>query len=384
MTPGKLIVFLLFASFAALHAQDNTLKSENLKAGKVHPSAIRINVDMFGEFNDGLCSFKKGDQIGFINALGDTIIPLGKYQYFKDLYLLKEENMPRFQDGYCQVIKEMKDRYNNRIYRYGFINREGELAIDYKFKSIGHFADGFAYQLDSGNFFDKNGKKVNPFPVNKEDFIFPEGVEFRDFTRNIFLPLKLKKDKNPAEINPFFTYYDIFLEPGIEGNFTDARPFHDGMAAVAHRDDSTGITLWGFIDEAGTLVVPYQFDQRPENYACGLAAIHAPTTRSDDPRSKKMEFIDKEGKLAFSIYAPYDRYGQWTPLKFIDDHLMIWEANGFRSYGKTGDYVEGLKMLDQCGKGFYSIGRPLFPVKEVKGNHILVSRARSLCGQAGL
>ena len=373
-----IIIALLISSLAA-----SSQNGQTYEAGKLDSSIVYLDVDMFGNFHEGLCSVKKGDDIGFINEKGEYVIPLGKFQYLKDTYLLTEENMPRFSDGLCRVVKSVRDKYQNYNYRYGFINKKGRQIIDYKLGYLGNFANGFAYQLETGYFYDKLGNKVNKEPVWESHFIFPEGVKMRNFISHALVPAKMVNNnlRGKEGTDEYYTFYDISMEPIIKGKFLNAGLFSQGLAPVAVRDDSTGQVKWGYINELGETVIDYQFDYRPGEFSDSLAAVKIDSMNINGP---KLVYINHQGE--HEVIIPYRKglHPQWTPLNFYNGWLLIWEGRGFKSYSRDKLIARGLKMKDVCGKYFYDIGRPIFPIRKIKDKYVLVSSAKSPCNVRGL
>ena len=381
MNSRVVILISLFFSVYPLFAQ-KTIVNE-MEAEKPDSAVVYLEVDLMGEFHEGLCSVKKGDEIGFINAKGEYLIPLGLFTYHKNNFLLTEENMPRFSDGLCRVVKPVLDQYNNSWNRYGFINKSGELVIDYKLDYLGNFKNGFAYQSNDGYFYDKNGEKVNTEPIWENYFEFPEGVKLKNFQTHGIVPIKNfhQNIRGKDSDEEYYTYYDIYMNPVIKGNFVDAGLFSEGLAPVAAVDDSTGQVKWGYINEKGETVIDFQFDRKPGDFSDSLAAVFVDSLNVGGP---KIGFINPTGELEVIIPYQEGQFAQWTPLKFYDDWLVLWEGRGFKSYNRQKIIARGLKIKDTCGKYFYEIGRPIFPVEKINDKYVLVSSAKSPCGLRGL
>jgi len=103
-------------------------------------------------FSEGLFAINDGDKFGFINKVGELVIPF-EYNYAGD-----------FSEGLAYVIKDEKQ---------GFINTTGEMTINLEYKIVRNFSEGLAAVEKDGlwGFIDKKGKVVIPFIYsNAESF----------------------------------------------------------------------------------------------------------------------------------------------------------------------------------------------------------------------
>ena len=91
---------------------------------------------------------------GFVNSIGDTIIPLGKYTFLnpideEGMILANLEN----KHGYIDINESIQIPFKyddlsiftsglapaKRKGKYGYINRKGEVIIDFQFENESHF-----------------------------------------------------------------------------------------------------------------------------------------------------------------------------------------------------------------------------------------------------
>jgi hypothetical protein len=139
--------------------------------------------------------------------------------------------------------------------------------------------------------------------------------------------------------------------------------FSEDLSAAARDDESC---LWGFVDRAGRVVIPFQFD-----YAFPFASGHAVVAVNDSPEfeTRRVGLIDRQGKWT----VPAGKYeelwtgseGRWPFLRTgtrdrDDERWGFLDANGAvvveSRYKTVGDYSEGLSVV-QDGNSFAFIDR---------------------------
>ncbi len=109
--------------------------------------AIEPSLGYSSQFSEGLAAFTSNDgdrsgKWGYINQKGEVKIP--QQFYFADA----------FRNGMAEVRNEKGER--------GFINKQGQLVVDYKFESVNNFSEDFAaVQLEKKwGFIDTSGTLV--------------------------------------------------------------------------------------------------------------------------------------------------------------------------------------------------------------------------------
>lgn len=181
--------FILF--FSCKEEPESNLKSyKNI--------SITENVDsLYLHSSDTVLKF--GAPCCFLNAKGDTIIPLGKYEIFApenmlhftfvkskhgivgidrkgnvlyDAYLYGDFILDTFNEGLCRVIR------NNKI---GYINKQGEVVIPCQFNCAEIFMNGKAKVSQHCNTEkDPNERPVptliNPYFINHKGEKFEETI----------------------------------------------------------------------------------------------------------------------------------------------------------------------------------------------------------------
>lgn len=246
-------------------------------------------------FKEGLAVVENCDgDLGFINLSGKEVIP-AKYCRANS-----------FNEGLALVgIFSINDNID-----YTFINKRGNIVIDCsKYDEVCDFKEGLA-AVERNNlwgFINQNGKEVIPCKYNNVDDFY-EGLAvvtnndwvdaFIDRTGKIVLPFRqrhtwhfsdgLAPDCYDQE-NEKYGYIDEKGLQIIPYIYSDAREFHEGLAAV---DNGEGVfSMWGFIDKYGNTVIPFEYDE-VEDFCEGIAAVSDGT---------HWGFIDKTGNLVIDM-----------------------------------------------------------------------------------
>lgn len=237
------------------------------------------------EFSDGLASVVITDWQGyflqgFIDSSGDVAIPLEHpVQYIKQL--------SHFHEGLVMVYKPKSGLGDEDYFKgkFGYMNKQRELVIPYKYDVAFPFNEGLAVV---GNYKDK---------INREDLIF--GV-INNKGESI-VPLKFESlypyhggvavygEKNHWNGDKIFGFIDRMGEPKIKARWSDARDFSQGLAAV--NLGSIQDPKWGYIDMNGNyVVVPHFTEASP--FSDGLAVV---SVDKDDDR--KYGYINRQGEI---------------------------------------------------------------------------------------
>lgn len=131
----------------------------------------------------------------------------------------------------------------------------------------------------------------------------------------------------------------VLVEPSLE--FDEVNSFSEGLAVVGKYD--VGLRKkYGFIDKAGNIVVPLEYDRSPMashyKFSEGIAIIK---------KDNKYGYVDKTGKMITPI--EYD-YGTGF---FNEDGFAIVSIGGNDDFGDGGEYG----IIDKTGKVVVPIGQ---------------------------
>ncbi len=157
-------------------------------------------IDEITEYKEDFAAIRKGAQWGFINKKGELAI-----DFRDDIVWNKNAKQgdqgptgiryPSFENGMCLVQK-----WEDEIPIYGFINTEGKLVVDYQFLNVSSFKDGYA----TGVYFNKVFRGNNEFNLKIYDFKFhdvlidSEGKIIEFFDRRYNIQMTKKRYKMPA------------------------------------------------------------------------------------------------------------------------------------------------------------------------------------------
>ena len=261
------------------------------------------NAEKVGIFKEGLAFFsvfnKDGKkEFGFIDNTGNIVIKP------------KFSAVGFFTEGLCAV--------ENELGKIGYINKKGELIVNYQFDEAGEFINGRAITAsgEKCGVIDTSGKYViNP---QYDDIIYDK--DFYIIKQNNRLGWCDKKG-------------NIVINP----QFKNALGFYDNELAPVQL---LGSNLWGYIDKSGKLIINPQFD----------AALPFNNNMAMVISGKKIGFID--GKGLFKINPQFDDISK--------DYILNIFGKTEYSYVET-DYFNAEIIADKIN--FQSPEGFSFPVK---------------------
>ena len=236
--------------------------AETKAIDKVTPELAKAvsKYDKVFTFHDGLAPVQKDGKLGYINKLGDEIIPC-KYDKAEEFYR-----------GLAVVAKKISENE----YSYGCINMDGEMVISQKFDYIHGFE---LNQVTPARYKDKEGAInlrgdiIIPFVYNSvgafsEDMAYvlneDNKVGFMDIEGKLVIPFK-------------YTEYGESY-------------FSEGLVCVKNDEDKCG-----FVDKSGLVVIPFVYDWA-KPFHCGYAAVgYDSHFEMNDTYTYKNSYINKNG-----------------------------------------------------------------------------------------
>lgn len=323
------------SSFSSLGTSSSSNNSSKTQRSHVYSEADYIKACVLtwdGHFNDGCAVVRYYGARVYINDQGVEILP-------------SDRNMANNQD-YSEGLKSMsKSHEYERDLRFGFVDKQGKYVIYDIYENSSVFSEGLAYVKGGiyNGFIDKTGELV----------------------------VKLREE------------------------YSEVKPFKDGMAAVRKNDK------WGFVDKHGFVSVPVIYEEVCD-FSEGLAAVD---------QNGKCGFVDKKGRMVIPTkYAPisardikfkngyaevfkygyergfadiamevrveFDGYGSWTDpssifTKTYNYHKIIIDKRGNEI--KDAKSISGLEGVYTYGTGINLIpeGSMCFGLKSLNGNVIL-------------
>lgn len=246
--------------------------------------------DELYDFHEGLAKVSKGKKIGFIDKLGNEIIPC------------KFDEASEFQLGVSQVKIGEKE---------GLINMQGEWKIPCEFDFINPIGKDslMVVSLDGkASVYDVTGKQIVPFEY---DYIY-------DFNEGL---APVSKDGLYGFINKLgeliipCEYEDLYNGIG----------FCEGLAGV--KKDGK----FGFINKTGDIIIPFSENLTGQPFSHGLTTIHRGGVRlikdskgrlATDETPFEMAFINKDGTLACDFFRASNVQ------EFRDGYSVITDEHG--------------------------------------------------------
>lgn len=288
---------------------------------------------------------------------------------------------PKFTNDYSQekpYLYPVKDNDD----KWGYINSEGKVIIDFIYDHAGFFADGTAVVSinDRYGLIDLDGKTIiqpqygyiGSFSEGlahivqydadtiRHGFINKDGTVFyRDYFNNNTGDLHdglavFEKDFN-------FGYVDATGDIAIQPENFMAYDFSEGLAAVANEDDKLG-----FIDTKGNLVIPFNFEHNfdgtylYQGFSNGLAAVSI---------DGKFGYISINGN--FAIEPKFDYAGRFN------DGIALIVLNGLYGYiDRDGKYTIEPQFAHASSfhNGFAFVRRPEKTDYEETGGYALINK----------
>ena len=320
---------------------------------------ISAKYNEVGIFSNGLALAKLEDKFGYIDKLGNIAIPFiyTKAFDFTDgvavvatntqkgasgtVYTVDYEMidvtgktiakyflMYNFKEGLARARLDDKDKWGIIHKRWGFIDKNGKIAIPFNFDGADDFNEGLAkVEIYNGKnfkhgFIDKTGTLIIPALYDFMTLDFSDGMAkveindkygFIDKTGKLVVPIKYT-NKYPEGFTEGLAAvekgkkYGFIDKNGLEViplKYQDAGEFSEGLAVVKLKDK------FGFIDKNGTEAIPLIYDGCRSSFKDGLAIVKL---------NGKWGCIDKTGKVVISI--------QYESLTKFQNGFATIELNG--------------------------------------------------------
>ena len=204
-------------------------------------------------FSDGLAGIQRNGKWGFINASGDVVIP------------------PRFDSclPFAYGLAVVKDGDSTQ-----YVDTSGRIAISTEFYRCDSFEDDLAPVMpdirSKGAFIDRNGRVV----LSGRNYLISH------FSHGLI---------NCPEAGKW-GYINRSGDFKIAPQYAHAYPFHDGLAAVALRNEDA----FRFIDTRGQVAIDAEFQGADIRFSNGLCAVW----------NEHYGYIDRSGRLVI----PYRFY----------------------------------------------------------------------------
>lgn len=340
--------------------EDTAIKPHLTAATKV----VTINSFTLAHcFSDGMIAVKNEDngKYGFIDTEGNLKIDF--VWYAPDPFV-----DPRFDEGVC-IVRRM-DKTTNNANRFFIIDREGkEQALPAAYSYVTNFVGGRAiavsgtYGKKSIFYIDKTGKQIYPSLARSPKTNFTNPAEPRPFSEGLAAYCDFISGK--------WGFYDKEGKLVIPAVYDKVGNFSEGLAAVLVAPANGTRSLWGFIDKTGKTVIEPQFRERPSDFFEDLAVIAK--------QNGKYCAIDKTGNPVggeYSAMAPfYQGYAfvripgpsavtvidkNFTELKKIDRFAFSVQKDGYQQIR----FFDGLAAVGNANPADEVQGRIIDPQGE--------------------
>lgn len=239
---------------------------------------------LYFDFETGYLWYVKDELLGLMKTNGDIIVE-AKYELsVEDDYSSSLESFSFFQEGLARVVKNGK---------FGYIDKTGEVIIDFDYEDAGHFSQGLAYYANSEGKYGYINKKGEIIISPKYDY----AEEFN-----------LNKQAIVADITTEYDYfYALINKDGEEiiGSLSDIEDHHEIYVVI---------------------------------------------------KDEKCYLINTKGKMiSEDIYDDFAEIGNFILLAVLNDEydataITIFKLNGDVYYEFTEDEVSGEELAD-----FYSV-----------------------------
>lgn len=266
--------------------------------------------DYAGTCSEGLIPVQRDGKYGYIDKDGNTVIDF-KYTYAYS-----------FNNGLAKV--------ENDYYQYGFIDREGNMIIDFSNNSVGDFYGEYAiqnrYYMDNYYYSLINRKgQISSEWFNNLTYISDSVYLAKKIENNKFKSALIKT--NGELLSKWFDFiiYDSYSSEltvisdkqidfiDSEGNFVNDSLrneliiqkyyFYDGIATIYITDDNYSYQ-YGFIDEQGNVIVEPQFD-----YVYNFKNNYAIVEDYGDYYNYTYALVNKKGEIVTEWYAAVSDFG---------------------------------------------------------------------------
>ena len=305
-----------------------------------------VNYDWIEDFSDGLAVVHKGDKHGYIDRMGNEVIPC--------IYE-GEAWTATFYEGLALVGQ------GDRMF---FIDKKGKEVFPFNYEGANSFHDGLALVWKQGKYgyIDKKGNEVIPLTDKYQGEDFSEGLAavckdgkcgYIDKKGNIVIPIQYEYDGHPeifheerAKIKKDgkWGFIDTKGENVISYKYDFVTDFYEGLAVIYNGK------YYGYIDNTGNEVIPCDFD-RASPFSGGYALVS-----KDD----KSFYIAKDGKAVISYdfgdsEISYFCEGLARITKYTDDGELggFIDTNGKEIipciYDACRDFSEGLAVVQKDG-----------------------------------
>lgn len=301
-----ILVALFAATFMTSCGADENGAIEEVLSKKTYAKVISTYDHVNDFFSEGTCIVKSDGKYGVIDMKGKEIIPCTHehiYDCSEDMFLYRTKD----------------EDYN---YWYGWLDKKGNVVIEAQYSDAGLFNDGLALAIR------KNDKEswINEYAfINKKGEIV---VDFKTYTMMKSFSDGLAAVNIENDNKDVWGYINTKGEVVIAPTYGYAYPFSDGVAIVGKNDKNFVIDTKGevvFIPEKNMIFLEEEFSE-------GLM----PVAKGSDLKAK-CGFINTKGEEALPFEYDYAE-------SFIDGTAYVIKDKKFLVIDKKGKVLEEEKI----------------------------------------
>ena len=335
------------------------------QTGKI---VIGRKYERVGDFHSGLAVARLNGKDGFIDQQGNVVIPF-QFTWAEGF----SEGLAAVNVGGQVDPKNPAERPSGGL--WGYIDNSGQMVIAPQFAEAGNFSGGYAIvqlsaEIKKYVYIDMAGKIAFPRQfdtcynftgeftlgnnggqgalLNKQGVVAPnngnpvQGQAESGFQDGLAV-------FRPVEYQNFLSeqvgFVDANLSCVIQPQFSQARPFVEGMAAVS---DGLDYGKWSFINTKGKLAFSYKYDAVGD-FSSGLARVMLKGLYHE-----WYGFIEKTGRLVlpfeFREAHPFSEGLAYVLAKdgkrgFVDKTGKLVVSLPLGMYGAVNDFSEGLAAV---------------------------------------
>lgn len=279
-------------------------------------------------FYDGMAAVMKGGKWGYINHTGKEVIACSIPKQFdvcidREDYGFYRDNgyIRNFSEGMVPVAKETSGAKHNyeRALKWGYMNKEGKLVVDYIYDEAADFSEGLAWVANEEfqGFIDKQGNKV----LDGAKYYVPDAGMLNYMFKNGMACVVKMDDEGNAK----YGYINKQGQEVVPCKYDAANPFSEGKASVGVYKEENADALfpyvYSYIDTEGKVLFSCKEGLKAGDFHEGTAWVTAD--------AQQYGFIDTTGTQVIPLRYYTDEVAM---PKFIADFNEGYTVSGMEDY----------------------------------------------------
>lgn len=279
-------------------------------------------------FYDGMAAVMKGGKWGYINHTGKEVIACSIPKQFdvcidREDYGFYRDNgyIRNFSEGMVPVAKETSGAKHNyeRALKWGYMNKEGKLVVDYIYDEAADFSEGLAWVANEEfqGFIDKQGNKV----LDGAKYYVPDAGMLNYMFKNGMACVVKMDDEGNAK----YGYINKQGQEVVPCKYDAANPFSEGKASVGVYKEENAEALfpyvYSYIDTEGKVLFSCKEGLKAGDFHEGMAWVTAD--------AQQYGFIDTTGTQVIPLRYYTDEVAM---PKFIADFNEGYTVSGMEDY----------------------------------------------------